>query len=84
MSEIAIKVEGVGKRYRIGARQQGYKTLRERINDAALAPFRAMNSLTRRNGNSSTHHSSLITRMPTIRNPQSEIHRALSPLLFTL
>ena len=53
MSDIAIRVEGLGKRYSIGARQQGYKTLRERINDAALAPFRKVSSLARRNGNGS-------------------------------
>lgn len=30
MSDIVIRIEGLGKRYRIGARYQGYKTLRER------------------------------------------------------
>jgi lipopolysaccharide transport system ATP-binding protein len=31
MSEIAIRVEGLGKRYRIGAQQEQYKTLRESL-----------------------------------------------------
>ncbi len=53
MSEIAIKVEGLGKRYRIGANQQAYKTLKEKLNAKATAPFRALKSLTGRNG----HHS---------------------------
>ena len=35
MSEIAIRVDGLGKRYRIGARKQRYKTLRESV--SALA-----------------------------------------------
>jgi lipopolysaccharide transport system ATP-binding protein len=51
MSEIAIKVEGLSKRYRIGAQLQAYKTLREQLNDTALAPFRAAKSVLVRNGN---------------------------------
>jgi len=54
MSDIAITVEGLGKRYRIGANQQAYKTLREKLNETALAPFRAAKSLLRRNGNGSS------------------------------
>jgi lipopolysaccharide transport system ATP-binding protein len=51
MSDIAIKVEGLGKRYRIGAQQQAYRTLREKLNETALAPFRAAKHLLTRNGN---------------------------------
>ena len=43
-----IKVEGLGKQFRIGARQVPYKTLRESIVRAAQAPFR----LFERNGKS--------------------------------
>ena len=39
MSSPVIRVEGLSKRYRIGA-IQGYKTFREAIVDAATAPFR--------------------------------------------
>jgi lipopolysaccharide transport system ATP-binding protein len=53
MSEIAIKVEGLGKRYRIGAQQLAYRNIREKINEMALAPFRAMKSLAGRNGHES-------------------------------
>ena len=42
MSDVAVRVEGVGKRYRIGAAQASYRTLREAIVDAALAPFRRL------------------------------------------
>jgi lipopolysaccharide transport system ATP-binding protein len=49
--ETAIKVEGLGKRYRIGAQQRAYRTLREKLNETAMAPFRAMKSLTNGNGN---------------------------------
>jgi len=40
MSEIAIRVEGLSKRYRIVALQQRYDTLRDQIADAFTAPFR--------------------------------------------
>ncbi len=39
MSDVAIRVEGLGKRYRIG-RGRNHKTLREAITDAVAAPFR--------------------------------------------
>jgi lipopolysaccharide transport system ATP-binding protein len=38
-SHPAIRVSGLSKLYRVGARQQGYKTLRESIADACAAPF---------------------------------------------
>lgn len=44
MSEIAIQVDGLSKRYQIGARQRGYKTMREGLTNAAGAPFRAIRS----------------------------------------
>jgi lipopolysaccharide transport system ATP-binding protein len=40
MSEIAIRVEGLGKQYRIGARETRYQTFREAIVGALRAPFR--------------------------------------------
>jgi lipopolysaccharide transport system ATP-binding protein len=39
---VAIQSRGLGKRYRIGARQRGYRTLRESIVEAAGAPLRWM------------------------------------------
>src|SRR5258705_3836799 len=51
MSNTAIKVEGLSKRYRIGAQQRAYRTLREKLNEVALAPFRAVKSLSNGNGN---------------------------------
>jgi lipopolysaccharide transport system ATP-binding protein len=44
MGSYAIKVEGLGKRYRIGERQQ-YKALRDVLADAASAPVRAAGRL---------------------------------------
>ncbi|TKB69813.1 MAG: ABC transporter ATP-binding protein [Nitrospira sp.] len=36
----AIRVEGIGKRYRVGRRPIGYRTLREAISEGIHAPFR--------------------------------------------
>ncbi len=75
MSDIAIKVEGLSKQYRIGERES-YKALRDVITDAASAPFRRLRSAFR-NGNGSTaaadsslitHHSSLITHDSSLKN----------------
>ena len=49
MSDVAIRVEGVGKRYRIG-RREAYKTLRDTLAEAAAGPLRAVRSLAGRNG----------------------------------
>src|SRR6266567_1658766 len=48
-SDVAIRCEGLGKRYRIG-KQERYKALRDVITDAAAAPFRRFRSVTQ-NGN---------------------------------
>ncbi len=40
MSDIAIKVEVLSKLYRIGSRQNDYRTLRDTITDAVTSPFR--------------------------------------------
>ena len=42
MADISIKITGLGKRYTIGAREQQYDTLRDRIAAAAARPFRRM------------------------------------------
>jgi len=46
MSEPAIQVEGVSKRYRIGAREEG-KTFREALVDTLATPFRRLKSFGR-------------------------------------
>jgi homopolymeric O-antigen transport system ATP-binding protein len=42
MSAIAIRCEGIGKRYRIGGQRQRYRALRDTLADAARAPFRRL------------------------------------------
>ncbi|MEW6577698.1 MAG: ABC transporter ATP-binding protein [Chloroflexota bacterium] len=45
MGNVAIRVEGLGKMYRIGGRQERYRTLRDTLTDAFTAPFRRASSL---------------------------------------
>ena len=40
----AIRIQGLGKQYRIGQSRTSYRTLREAISDAALAPIRRIRS----------------------------------------
>ena len=47
MVEPVIRVDGLGKRYRIGARREPYRTLRDAITRAALAPVRRIRSFGR-------------------------------------
>jgi lipopolysaccharide transport system ATP-binding protein len=51
MNDIAINVERLSKRYRIGGRQERYKTLRGSITNTAAAPFRALRSAFSRRSN---------------------------------
>src|SRR5207253_2735783 len=46
MSDVAIRVEGLGKQYRIG-RPERYQTLRDTLTDTASAPIRWLRSLVR-------------------------------------
>ncbi len=49
MSEVVIRAENLGKRYRIGPRES-YKALRDTLTDAICAPFRRLTSRFRRDG----------------------------------
>jgi lipopolysaccharide transport system ATP-binding protein len=42
MSDIAIRVENLGKRYLIGRRQAQYETIRDTMTELATAPFRRL------------------------------------------
>src|SRR5690349_8987406 len=46
MSDIAIRVEGLGKQYRIGKRER-YKTLRDTLMDGVAMPVRRLRSVLR-------------------------------------
>ena len=45
LSDIAIKVENLSKQYRIGVKQERYKTLRDSLTSAATSPFRKARDL---------------------------------------
>jgi|SRR5579884_78743 len=51
MSELAIRVAGLSKKYRIGGQRERYKTLRDSLADAAAAPFQRLASLVARRKN---------------------------------
>src|SRR5918911_1444289 len=48
MSDVAIRVEGLSKKYQLGAHAQPYNTLRASLVDVAAAPLRAASRLSRR------------------------------------
>jgi lipopolysaccharide transport system ATP-binding protein len=52
MNDVVIRVEGIGKRYRIGARQNKHTTLRDTISSAARAPLRRIQAVAK--GHSAT------------------------------
>lgn len=56
MGNVAIHAEEISKKYKIGARQARYKTLRESLSETVASPFRRMGHLlsNRRNGVSHT------------------------------
>jgi lipopolysaccharide transport system ATP-binding protein len=47
MNDIAIRVRNLGKEYHIGKRMEKYKTLRDALTDAFIAPFRRAGKLLR-------------------------------------
>ncbi len=47
MSNIAIRVENIGKQYRIGGQTEHYKTLRDSIMNSVTSPFRRAGALLR-------------------------------------
>jgi lipopolysaccharide transport system ATP-binding protein len=51
MGDVAIRVEGLGKQYRIGGPMAQYHTLREQIVRAMSAPWRALRRRGEKNGN---------------------------------
>ena len=45
MTDVAVRVENLSKRYRIGGPQARYKTMRESLMDMAAAPARRLRRL---------------------------------------
>lgn len=55
MADWVIRATGLSKRYHIGARQVGYRNLRETIMDAARAPLRRLRSVLSGRASRSSH-----------------------------
>ena len=47
MSDFMIRAEGLSKQYRIGAKQEHYRTLRDTLMEAIISPFQRMGKLVR-------------------------------------
>lgn len=76
MSEIAIRCDGLSKRYRIGE-QERYKALRDVITDAAATPFRRLlSAISHSNGNGNSQSA--------IRNSKSGYIWALDDVSFEI
>lgn len=54
MSDLAIRVEKLGKEYQIGSTSAGYRTFRETVSDAVLSPFRKLSGLVRGNASAAS------------------------------
>ena len=47
MSDIVIRVDSLSKQYRIGGKQEGYRTLRDTLTETFVSPFRRARKLLR-------------------------------------
>ena len=86
MSDIAIKVEGLSKLYRIGQREP-YRTLRDTLTNAFVAPFRKL----KLNPNSEIRNPKGLADLPSsisnpngLSNPQSGIRNPKSDTIWAL
>jgi lipopolysaccharide transport system ATP-binding protein len=88
MSNIAIRVENLGKQYRIGTRQRGYKTLRESIADTLTSPFVRWRGRRRATIDGSSGHPSSVfapsNSHSALRTPQSDYIWALKDVSFEI
>lgn len=55
MSQLAIKAVNLGKRYKIGAKQEAYRTLRSTLTEAVATPFRRQKRLGHQHVRASSH-----------------------------
>jgi len=60
MGDLALRVDGLGKQYRIGKQEATYRTFRDALADAFSAPFRRMAGLLRGNAAAAADLSEII------------------------
>jgi lipopolysaccharide transport system ATP-binding protein len=79
MSDVAIRVENLSKRYRIGGgggdRRYNYKTLRETLESSLAAPFRAMAAVIRRDGSTGNPASANAEYIWALKNVSFDVTR---------
>ena len=68
MSDLAIRVHGISKRYEIGEKRRGYKTLRESLASVVRNPFH-------RNGRSGTNAASTKRTFWALKDVSFDVHR---------
>jgi hypothetical protein len=79
MGDLVIRAQGVGKQFRIGARQQGYRTLRDTLVDSLVAPARWVGRTLRR-GSLRAENEETIWALRDVTSVHREvIHVAMAP-----
>jgi homopolymeric O-antigen transport system ATP-binding protein len=72
MSDVVIRLEGLGKVFRIGARHEGYKTLRDALSNVCVAPFRRIRTTLQ---GSKIKHSKEHNTIWALKDLSCEVHR---------
>jgi lipopolysaccharide transport system ATP-binding protein len=70
MTDLAIRAEDLGKRFRIGMTQDSYRTLRDSLSEAAKAPFRAFRSKSR-----NSNRGNSISTIWALKNVSFDVHK---------
>jgi len=60
MNDIAVRVENLGKLYKIGARRERYRTLRDTLTEVVTAPFRRLRCVSGHQSSVTGHSSSVV------------------------
>jgi ABC-type multidrug transport system fused ATPase/permease subunit len=71
MSDLAIRVEGLSKQYRIGVAQPRYKTIRESLMNSLFAPFRRLRTTDYKTTDYKTTDPSPVVSSPVVSGPVS-------------
>jgi lipopolysaccharide transport system ATP-binding protein len=74
MGEIAIRVQGLSKRYRIGGRRRGYQTLRDRLAETVAARFHRLGMTDHKTTDNMTTDQSPVACGPVVSGQLSRGH----------
>ena len=73
MNDIAVRVENLGKLYKIGARRERYRTLRDTLTEVVTAPFRRLSSVFSGPSSVLSHQSSVTGHSSSVVCPRSSV-----------